>query len=68
MNILTCAGDLEAYHSIGHHFNSLKQKFSKYFCHNISELTQWVSKSEQLPEDDQLRPKHVAIDAILMLF
>jgi hypothetical protein len=27
-----------------------------------------VSKSEQLPEDGQVRPKHVAIDVILMLF
>jgi hypothetical protein len=27
-----------------------------------------VSKREQLPEDGQVKPKHVAIDVILMLF
>jgi hypothetical protein len=29
---------------------------------------QRFSKSEQLPEDGQVGPKHVAIDVILMLF
>jgi hypothetical protein len=27
-----------------------------------------VSKSELLPEDGQVKPKHVAMDVILMLF
>jgi hypothetical protein len=33
-----------------------------------SSVVRRISKSEQLPEDDQVRPKHVAIDVILKLF
>jgi hypothetical protein len=33
-----------------------------------SSAVQWFQKGEQLPEDGQVRPKHVAVDVILMLF
>jgi hypothetical protein len=39
----------------------------KYIDLRSSAVRQF-SKSEQLPEDGQVRPKHVAVDMILMLF
>jgi hypothetical protein len=40
-NIFICAGDLKVCHSTEHHFISLKQGFSTYFCCNINEPTPW---------------------------
>jgi hypothetical protein len=34
----------------------------------MASAVRWFSNSEQLPEDGQVRPKHVEIDVILMLF
>jgi hypothetical protein len=50
------------------HFIANDDAIARKYIELISSAVRRFSKSEQLPEDGQVRPKRVAIDVILMLF